>query len=192
MTSTRPEETLACSKSCRARVSAGASRLPGAGMMSGFKAGSSVLMVSVSSVSGVTACASPAKVMSPVMPSVRLASRSSNLRFAAVSRLGAVSVAYMLQVRSRMTTKASSRTTMGCGAFSQVGPASATTVSSQTAAKRGRGRSRLRWPRLTSKGSTRSLSSTSRQALARATSRCKSQIRIGSASSPTSQMGRKK
>ena len=173
-------------------MSAGASRLPGAGMMSGFKAGSRVLMVSVSSVSGVTACASPAKVMSPVMPSVRLASRSSNFRFATVSRFGAASVAYMLQVRSRMTTKASSRTTIGCGAFSQVGPASAITVSSQTAAKRGRGRSRLRWPRLTSRGSARSLSSTSRQALARATRRCRSQMRTGNPSSPTSQIGRKK
>ena len=114
--------------SARAAVTAGPGRLPGAGMMSGTSAGRRFSMLRVSSVSGVTTCASPAYTTSPVRPS----SRSSSIRempaWARAMRDGGVSRAYIDRDRSRTMTVASRCAATGCGSRSKVGPASAQTA----------------------------------------------------------------
>ncbi len=127
----RPLATFACSKRSMASSSAPVSRLPGAGTISGDKLGIIAVMVFVSSVSGETVWASPANTIRAVTPSSRISRRSVSLRFARISRLGLTSVASMLRDRSKMTTRASSRSCTGWGVCRQTGPASATVASSQ-------------------------------------------------------------
>ena len=92
------------------------------GMMSGARALSRFSIVRVSSVSGVTTCASPANTTMPVTPSVRASRISITFCRALRMRLGCVSVAHIDRLRSSTMTSASDFSNTGSSARSSEGP----------------------------------------------------------------------
>ena len=92
------------------------------GMMSGARALSRFSIVRVSSVSGVTTCASPANTTMPVTPSVRASKTSITFCRARRMRLGCVSVAHIDRLRSSTMTNASDFSNTGSSARSNAGP----------------------------------------------------------------------
>ena len=112
-------------------MSASARLLPGSGMMAGCSCGNRFAMVRTSSVSGVTMWASPAYTTRAVRPSLRACNRSLMACCARIRRDGATSLAYIESDKSSRITSESLRSLTGCGSRCQLGPANATTASSQ-------------------------------------------------------------
>ena len=98
---------------------------PGNGMIAGDSAGMRLAMVRVSSVSGVTTCASPANTTSPVTPSSRRSSRSRIFCLPLCILLGCTSAANIEALRSKTMTRASARLMTGSSTRWRLGPAAA-------------------------------------------------------------------
>ncbi len=98
---------------------------PGRGMMAGDRAGIRLAIVRVSSVNGVTTCASPANTTNPVTPSSRRSSRSRIFCLALCILLGCTSAANIEALRSSTMTSASARLITGSSTRCKLGPAAA-------------------------------------------------------------------
>ena len=124
---------------CPACASAGPRSSPVSGINAGLSGGNRPRIVATSDVSGTTVCASPAKAMSPTRASRAAPIRSSIAKRARVARSGETSATVIEGDRSSTTTQSSGARYPMLGRRCQAGPAMASTLSVQTAAKKSQG-----------------------------------------------------